>query len=141
MSKILSQDEIDSLLSTAPGGDGRPGQCPTSASVVTYNFRRPDRVFEGPDPIAAFSARPVRQERDHLAHAAYLRALVEFSIVSVEQFSYRVPDVAVGSDGLLRDLDGAARRHGRARIESDRRLTMVDRMLGGSGRGRRRSGR
>ncbi len=48
MSRILSQDEIDALLSAAgdiagssdtPAGDGA-----AQANVIRYNFRRPDRV-------------------------------------------------------------------------------------------------
>ena len=46
MSKILSQDEIDALLS-APGESARievPPAVQEPPAVIRYNFRRPDRV-------------------------------------------------------------------------------------------------
>ena len=90
MSKILSQDEIDALLSTPPAGRARrarPAIAATAAPVITYNFRRPDRVSKE-------QMRSLHFLHDRFASnvttslSAYLRAMTEVSIVSVEQFSY-----------------------------------------------------
>ena len=48
MSKILTQDEIDALLSAAAptpvAKKAEPVAEAPSGSVIRYNFRRPDRV-------------------------------------------------------------------------------------------------
>ena len=48
MSKILSQDEIDALLSVSAAEQTRTAPAEvveaSSGSVIRYNFRRPDRV-------------------------------------------------------------------------------------------------
>ena len=136
MSKILSQDEIDSLLSTAPTAEtvGR-ASVPTSASVVTYNFRRPDRVSK--DQIRSLNFLHDRFAKNVTTSlAAYLRALVEFSIVSVEQFSYSeflmsLSDPTAYYAISMAPLDAM----GALELNPTVAFTMVDRMLGGSGRG------
>ena len=89
MSKILSQDEIDALLSSpiAIGRLDRTDEASPSASFVRYNFRRPDRISKQQIHALHFLherfARNVSQSL-----AAYLRAMTELSLVSVEQFAY-----------------------------------------------------
>ena len=92
MSKILSQEEIDSLLASAAAGqaqdvaaaDGPPTLAP-QGSVVLYNFRRPDRISKE-------QLRSLHFLHDRFALnvstslSAFLRAMTEVTIVSVEPF-------------------------------------------------------
>src|SRR4029079_3451976 len=88
MSKILSQDEIDTLLSTAPSGDVGPRlSTPPPPGIVNYNFRRPERVTK--EQIRSLHFLHDRFAKNVATSlAAFLRAATEFSIVSVEQYSY-----------------------------------------------------
>jgi len=134
MSQILSQDQIDSLLS-APAPDAPAVRAPLPDHVISYNFRRPDRVSK--EQIRSLHFLHDRFARNAATSlAAYLRALTEFSIVSVEQFSYSeflmsLSDPTAYYALSMQPLDGIAA------LEMDPTLafTIVDRMLGGSGRG------
>ncbi len=90
MSKILSQEEIDALLTSASDieraarADVRSKQPET---VIIYNFRRPDRVSkEQMRSLHFLHDRFARNISTSLS--AYLRAVTEVSILSVEQFTY-----------------------------------------------------
>src|SRR5262247_3286665 len=89
MSKILSQDEIDALLS-APSESSRievPPALLEPPPVIRYNFRRPDRVSkEQIHSLHFLHDRFARNVATSLS--AYLRSITELSVVSVEQFSY-----------------------------------------------------
>jgi len=134
MSKILSQDEIDALLSSAPSGDaatiaGDAGL----GGVITYNFRRPDRISK--DQIRSLHFLHDRFARNAASSlAAYLRAMTDLSIVSVEQFSYSeflmsLADPTAYYAIAIPPLDGL----GALELNPTLAFTIVDRMLGGSG--------
>ena len=124
MSKILSQEEIDALMSTAASDASRhaAGQRPAAGGVITYNFRRPDRVSK--EQIRSLHFLHDRFARNVTTSlAAYLRALDRvLDRVGRAVLVLRVPDVAVGPDRVLRHLDAAARRHCRARDQPDDRV-------------------
>ena len=48
MAKILSQDEIDALLTTVSSGEDQPAEEKSNGdklrSVITYDFKHPNRV-------------------------------------------------------------------------------------------------
>jgi flagellar motor switch protein FliM len=138
VSKILSQEEIDALLASAAVGRAPEpaAEAPavsTGGNVVVYNFRRPDRVSK--DQMRSM----------HLLHdrfalnvstslGAFLRAMTEVSIVSVEQFAYSeflmsLPDPTAFYAIGLQPLDG----QGALELNPAVAFTMVDRMLGGTG--------
>ncbi len=134
MSKILTQDEIDALLASAgtPGGDDVPATA-TSSGVVVYNFRRPDRVTKE-------QLRSLHFLHDRYALnvstslSAFLRAMTEVNIVSVEQFAYSeflmsLPDPTAFYAIGLHPLDGI----GALELNPALAFTMVDRLLGGNG--------
>jgi len=134
VSKILSQEEIDALLaSAATGQSDEASRGGVSNGVVIYNFRRPDRITKE-------QLRSIHFLHDRFALnvstslSAFLRAMTEVSIVSVEQFAYSeflmsLPDptafYAVGLD----PLDGL----GALELNPDVAFGMVDRLLGGTG--------
>ncbi len=136
MSKILSQDEIDALLSSAPGSDPDTAAAVTGAgSVITYNFRRPDRVSK--EQIRSLHFLHDRFARNFASSlAAYLRTVTEVSIVSVEQFSYSeflmsLSDPTAYYALAMPPLDGLCALE----INPTVAFTMVSRMLGGSSDG------
>lgn len=96
MAKILSQDEIDALLTTVSTGDSdgnSPGLSIEEAaedrlrSVVTYDFKHPNRVSK--DQI-----RTLENMHDNFAGhfgsalSAILRSVTEVDLVSVDQITY-----------------------------------------------------
>lgn len=127
--RILSQAEIDALLPTANGSDDRAA----TSGVAAYDFCRPDRVTKD-------ELRSVHFLHDRFALnvstslSAYLRAVTEVNIVSVEQFMYSeflmsLPDTTAF---YALDLD-PIRMSGALEISPAVAFTIVDRMLGGSG--------
>src|SRR6185503_15961825 len=137
MSKILSQDEIDALLSTTAATEPAESNRPKSEvreSVIRYNFRRPDRVSK--EQIHSLHFLHDRFARNIATSlSAYLRAISDIQIVSVEQFSY--------SEFLMSLTDPTAfyaiaippfEELGALEINPGVAFAMVDRMLGGAGR-------
>ena len=91
MGEILSQEEIDALLTAVNRGDipigteiSVPGR---EKNVLHYNFRRPNRVAK--DQI-----RTLQMLHDSLAKiyssslSEYLRTVVEVELEAVEQITY-----------------------------------------------------
>lgn len=136
MGKILSQDEIDALLS----GRAETTSAPTSEAasetqaVIRYNFRRPDRVSK--EQIHSLHFLHDRFARNvSTSMSAYLRSIIDLSVVSVEQFSY--------SEFLMSLADPTAfyalaippfDELGALEINPTIAFAMIDRMLGGVGK-------
>jgi flagellar motor switch protein FliM len=136
MAKILSQEEIDALLGAAAEREANAQERAVAhEAVVTYNFRRPDRVSK--EQIRSLHFLHDRFARNVATSlSAYLRSVTEVAIVSVEQFTYSeflmsLPDPTAFYAVSLRPLDAA----GALELNPNVAFTMVDRMLGGSGRG------
>lgn len=133
MGRILSQEEIDALLGTAPGQETGGKPAPPSEAVITYNFRRPDRASR--EQIRSLHFLHDRFARNvSTSLSAYLRAVTEVSIVSVEQFTYSeflmsLPDPTAFYSLSLKPVDG----QGALELNPVVAFTMIDRMLGGSG--------
>jgi flagellar motor switch protein FliM len=134
VSRILSQQEIDALLSSGPIGDEDAAlDIIPSGGVVAYNFRRPDRVSKE-------HLRSLHFLHDRFALnvstslSAFLRAVTEVSIVSVEQFAYSevlmsLPDPTAFYAVAMEPLDGLAAFE----LNPSVVFPMVDRLLGGTG--------
>jgi flagellar motor switch protein FliM len=137
VSKILSQEEIDALLTSASDIERTAKQevrAKQPETVIIYNFRRPDRVSkEQMRSLHFLHDRFARNIATSLS--AYLRAVTEVSILSVEQFTYSeflmsLPDPTAFYAVSMRPLDGLAALE----LNPSVAFTMIDRMLGGSGR-------
>ena len=134
MSKVLSQDEIDALLSVVTEAAGSKRSSASPESVIRYNFRRPDRVSK--EEIQSVFFLHDRYARNiAMSLSAYLRTVITLSVVSVEQFSY--------SEFLTSLTDPTAfyalavppfEELGALEINPSIAFAMIDRMLGGSGR-------
>jgi flagellar motor switch protein FliM len=132
MTKILSQEEVDALLGGAAAVDA--GKRRASSEIATaYNFRRPDRVSK--DQIRSLHFMHERFARNvSMSLSAYLRAVTEVGIVSIEQFTYSeflmsLPDPTAFYGLSLAPVEGV----GAMELNPVVAFTMIDRMLGGSG--------
>ena len=138
MSPVLSQEEIDALLTAAAdqSGTSRPAfEGDQRAPVVSYNFRRPDRVTK--DQIRSLHFLHDRFARNvSTSLSAYMRVVTDVTILSVEQFTYSeflmsLSDPTAFYAVSMRPLEGTAALE----LNPSVAFTMIDRMLGGSGRG------
>jgi flagellar motor switch protein FliM len=131
VASILSQAEIDALLSVAADAAPRPVVSAHAASATRYNFRRPDRVSK--DQIHSLQFLHERYARNLATSlSAYLRTTIKLSVASIEQLAYSeflssLPDptayyaVAVAPSNELAALE----------VNPSVAFAMIDRMLGG----------
>lgn len=133
MRAILSQDEIDTLLQVAADPRHSSRSRDQSGSVVRYNFRRPDRISkEQIHSLHFLHDRCARNMSTSLS--AYLRTVINLSVVSVEQFSYSeflgtLADPTAFYAIAIAPFDEL----GAIEINPSAAFAMIDRMLGGSG--------
>ncbi|HSB73589.1 MAG TPA: flagellar motor switch protein FliM [Candidatus Methylomirabilis sp.] len=139
MSELLTQDEIDSLLSAvrkgnvpeAPDISARPRR---NQTILPYDFRRPNR-------IAKEQVRTLQMLHETFARSvssslsAYLRSPVEVQLTSVEQLTYGefmlsiVPPASFGIFEMTPLKGGAV-----LDVNPHLVFPMIDRILGGGGR-------
>lgn len=138
---MLSQDEIDSLLSSlSVGMDSPTGAEPSGESKSTekrnyklYNFRRPDKFSK--DHLRALQTIHENFARQlGLVLTTYLRMTVELDVVSVDQLTYdefvrSMPNPMTVSILELDPLPGQVLMGLGYEVSS----SIIDRMLGGPG--------
>lgn len=146
MTEILSQDEIDALLTAVSGGaaseeahaaansDGSPslGRGPRKRLKV-YDFRRPDKFSKD-------QVRTLQMIHETFARltttslAAQLRSLVQVHVVSVDQLTYEEFTRSIPSPTTLGVVNMDPLK-GSAVIEVDPAITfsIIDRLFGGKG--------
>ncbi len=137
MSKILSQEEINALLTSTIDLErsGRTDEVVDRHSVAAYNFRRPDRVSK--EQIRSLHFLHDRFARNFATSlSAYLRTVTDVSVMSVEQFTYSeflmsLPDPTAFYAVSMAPHEGL----GALELNPAVAFAMIDRMLGGSGRG------
>jgi len=135
MNRILSQEEIDALVTASTGQPtvDEVRSTPATDGVTPYNFRRPDRVSKE-------QLRSLHFLHDRFAKnlgtsmSAFLRAMTNVSMLSVEQFTYgeflmSLPDPTAFYSLAMPPLDGV----GALEVNPTIAFAMVDRMLGGTG--------
>ncbi len=135
MNRILSQEEIDALVSASTGQVHDDEVRPSGANdgIAPYNFRRPDRVSKE-------QLRSLHFLHDRFAKnlgtsmSAFLRAMTNVTMLSVEQFTYgeflmSLPDPTAFYSVAMPPLDGV----GALEVNPSIAFAMVDRMLGGTG--------
>ncbi len=147
MSDILSQEEVDALLSAVSAGDFAPAAATESApasggasedhhsrSVTLYDFKRPDRVSKD-------QMRTLQSLHEGYARllsttlTSYLRSFVEIELVSVDQLTYSEFIMSISNPSCIyifqmSPLEGAAIFE----INPTLVFFMVDRLFGGQGR-------
>jgi flagellar motor switch protein FliM len=150
MAKILSQEEVDALLSEFSEEEATlPAAVPAVAparkevppkkkkekerKVAIYNFRRPDRVSkEQLRSLYYLHDRFARSISSSLS--TYLRALIDVNLYSVEQFTYAefllsLSDPAYFNFISMDPLEGSAILEFNPKIL----FSMIDKILGGKG--------
>ncbi|HQH71889.1 MAG TPA: flagellar motor switch protein FliM [bacterium] len=137
MADILSQNEIDALLSAFATGEGSAEAAAEEEErvreVKVYDFNHPDRFSK--DQI-----RTMHNLHDHFARifsislSAFLRTIVEVKLVSVDQISYEEFIRSIPNPTSL-NIINMDPLEGKALIELSPTLSfpVVDRLMGGAG--------
>jgi len=136
MGDILSQSEIDALLSALSSGEVTAENLEEeeARTVKVYDFKHPDRFSKD-------QTRTLQMLHDHFSRlfatsmSAFLRTLVEVRLISVDQLSYNEFIRSIANPtciSLLRmnPLDG----NGLLEISPNLSFAIVDRLLGGTGK-------
>ncbi len=133
MSRVLSQAEIDALLTVAIGTRREAPRPAPSGPVVRYNFRRPDRVSK--DQMHALQFLHERAARNLTTSlSAYLRTTINLSVGSVEQFAYQEFLALLSDPTAFYSLSIAPFDElGAIELTPGVAFAMIDRMLGGTG--------
>lgn len=137
MAKILSQDEIDALLSTVSSGEEEPEKKEggeSSRLVIAYDFRHPNRVSK--DQI-----RTLENIHDnfggHLGSvmSGIFRAVVDIDLMSVDQITYSEFIMSLAAPSCLYTFT-IEPMEGLCILDSNPALTFafIERMFGGTGR-------
>ncbi len=138
MAKILSQDEIDALLTTVSAGDGEAEveqlDDDRLRSIIAYDFKHPNRVSK--DQI-----RTLENMHDNFAGhygstlSAVLRTIADVDLVSVDQITYSEFIMSLVSPSCTYTY-AAPPMEGGCLVDYNPTLTfaLIDRMFGGNGK-------
>jgi flagellar motor switch protein FliM len=136
MANLLSQDEVDLLLSAVnEGGGDSLSAAPRSESpaLSTYDFRRPERVSKGQLKGLQSLFEAFARELGILL-PPFLRTVARFDLVSIDQLTYDEFILSVARPTSMSIIDMAP-LDGRGVIELSPAVVfpIVDRVLGGKG--------
>ncbi len=136
MTEILSQDEIDALLTAISTGDVEPTEVAATKEqrkVKIYDFRRPDKFSK--DQIRTLQMMHETFARlTTTALSAQLRALVGVHVASVDQLTYEefvrsIPNPTTLAVINMDPLKGSAVLE----IDPSITFTIIDKLFGGKG--------
>ncbi len=137
MADILSQDEVDLLLNAVSegdiGGSEEDMQSEQELHLITYDFRRPERVskeqLKGLQSLFEAFAREVS-----ILFPPYLRTVVRVDLTSIDQLTYDEFILSVARPTALSVVDMSP-LEGTAVLELSPSMVfpIVDRVLGGKG--------
>lgn len=136
MAEILSQEEIDALLSTIGKGEEEKEELSESLieeKISIYDFKRPDKVSKE-------QIRAIKNLHDKFARnfssklSGFLRTIIEIDVTSVDQMTYGEFVLSLSQSVSfnvvsLHPLEGS----GIIAIEPDIGFVLIDRLLGGFG--------
>ena len=138
MNEVLSQDEIDQLLTAISSGDVETDDLtqPTeSRKIKIYDFKRPDKFSK--EQIRTVSIMHETFARlTTTALSAQLRALVQVHVASVDQLTYEEFIRSIPNPTTLGVINMDPLK-GSAILEVDPAITfsIIDRLFGGKGEG------
>jgi flagellar motor switch protein FliM len=138
MADILSQDEVDLLLSAVSKGDvevPEPGEYDAldARDVMAYDFRRPERVskqqLKGLQSLFEAFARELS-----IALPPFLRTVVRVDLISIDQLTYEEFILSISRPTSMSVINMSP-LEGNAVIELNPAVVfpIVDRVLGGKG--------
>lgn len=135
MAEILSQSEIDALLTALSSGELSAEEAvqEEERSVTLYDFKHPNRFSK--DQI-----RTLHSMHEHFARlfstslSAFLRTIVEVKLVSVDQLSYdefirSIPNPTCICTVLMKPLQGQALME----LSPALSFSIIERLMGGAG--------
>ncbi|NQU05726.1 MAG: flagellar motor switch protein FliM, partial [Calditrichaeota bacterium] len=133
MGKILSQEEIDALLSTVSKESDADGQLDSLTHAQLYDFKHPERISKE-------QIRTLRTIHDGFARmfATYLsstlRTLVDVNLLSIDQVTFSEYSLSLSVPNALYMLRMKS-LEGKALLEINPQFLLfaVDRLLGGGG--------
>lgn len=136
MADVLSQNEIDNLLSEMTSGrvdvDDVLIRTNSKAEITTYDFRRPNRISKN-------QVRTLQNIHENFAEVfgyylvSKLQTVVSISVTSVDQLFYSEFILSVSNPSVLYvfDIEGTD-GNGILELSPQLSLTLVERLLGGS---------
>lgn len=136
MADVLSQNEIDSLISALSSGDVDVEEMKKETDdkqVKVYDFRRPDKLSKE-------QMRTLQMIHENLARSlttilsTQLRAMVDFNVASIEQITYEefirsLPDPTIIGISELEPFNGQFILE----LNPDIGFAVIDRLFGGLG--------
>jgi flagellar motor switch protein FliM len=137
MADVLSQNEIDSLLSALSSGDVDVEEMKKESEdqkIKVYDFRRPDKMSKE-------QMRTLQMIHENLARlltttlSTHLRTMVEFQVASIEQLSYEefirsLPEPTIIGISDLKPFNGQFIFE----LNPDIGFVIIDRLFGGLGK-------
>jgi flagellar motor switch protein FliM len=136
MAEILSQEEIDALLSTIGKEEEESQELPETLieeKISIYDFKRPDKVSK--EQIRALKNLHDKFARNFSSKlSGFLRTIIEIDVASVDQMTYGEFVLSLSQSVSfnvisLHPLEGS----GIIAIEPDIGFVLIDRLLGGFG--------
>ena len=134
MAKLLSQDEIDTLLTRDNVSDAGITSTGSQKMVSVYDFRHPDRVSK--DQMRALRTIHERFGRMFATYlSSTLRMMVDIKVDSIDQVTYSEYAMSLTTPACIyviefENLGGS----GLIELSSDLFFILLDRQLGGSGK-------
>ena len=138
MTEVLSQDEIDQLLSAISSGEVEPQevqQATDQKKIKIYDFKRPDKFSK--DQMRTISMMHETFSRlTTTALSAQLRSLVQVHVASMDQLTYEEFIRSIPNPTTLAQINMDPLK-GSAILEIDPAITyaIIDRLFGGQGEG------
>lgn len=137
MAEVLSQKEIDALLNNVESGSEKPEEVASNLEkeVVPFDFRLPNRISKN-------QLRTIHNINENFAEMfssflmAKLQSIVTCNVTTVDQIYYSEYVLSVSNPACLFTFDiNHTDIKGILEFSSEFALTLVDRLLGGNGKG------
>jgi flagellar motor switch protein FliM len=139
MPEVLSQQEIDQLLSKVKTGDEQVSASGSENEAIPFDFRLPNRISKN-------QLRTLRNIHESFAESfssflvSKLQSIVNVSVLSIDQIYYSEYILSVLNPACLFTFDiKGLEIKGILEFSTDFAITLVDRLLGGSGNGTKQS--
>ncbi len=137
MTEVLSQDEIDQLLTAINAGETEPEDfrpAADSRKIKIYDFKRPDKFSK--EQIRTVSIMHETFARLTTTSLSQLRSMVHVHVASVDQLTYEefIRSIPTPTTLAIINMDPLK---GNAILEIDPAITfsIIDRLFGGTGEG------
>ncbi|MBK7104437.1 MAG: flagellar motor switch protein FliM [Ignavibacteriae bacterium] len=141
MAEVLSQQEIDALLNSADSGSTKTDfeNVKVEKEVIPFDFRLPNRISKN-------QLRTIHNINENFAEMfssflmSKLQTIVNCNVTSVDQIYYSEYVLSVSNPACLFTFDiNQTDIKGILEFSSEFALTLVDRLLGGNGKGTKNS--